>query len=209
MRLDPKASPSGLAVIVKADGRFIHAASWGVFDVAKYRKDDGLEWFLNALYRNAPGFLGWGKTLLPAALPYVPEKTDRLGSLPAAGTWTRLEVPFDSIGAAGKLLDGVAFLHEGGRVEWGRTTIESAGATEVIWGDRVGPDPAALKTTRIDVAGLKAGARIQVLFEDREIVARDGFFEDDFRGADLYQRFGGGSGYGDTPVALHVYVIPG
>jgi hypothetical protein len=50
---------------------------------------------------------------------------------------------------------------------------------------------------------------VRVLFEDREIKAADGFFLDDFRGQDLYQRFGGGptTGYGDTPVALHMYEI--
>jgi hypothetical protein len=43
----------------------------------------------------------------------------------------------------------------------------------------------------------------------REIKAADGFFIDDFRGQDLYQRFGGGptTGYGDTPVALRIYEI--
>ena len=37
----------------------------------------------------------------------------------------------------------------------------------------------------------------------------DGFFVDDFRGQGLYQRFGGGptTGYGDTPVAVHIYEI--
>ena len=49
----------------------------------------------------------------------------------------------------------------------------------------------------------------RVLFEDRELVADDGSFADDFRGIDLYQRFGGqGTGYGNAPVALHVYEIP-
>lgn len=49
---------------------------------------------------------------------------------------------------------------------------------------------------------------MRVLFEDREITAADGFV-DDFRGQDLYQRFGGGPtlGYGDAPVALHVYEV--
>jgi hypothetical protein len=39
--------------------------------------------------------------------------------------------------------------------------------------------------------------------------AADGFFVDAFRGRDLYQRFGGGPklGYGDAPVALHLYEI--
>jgi hypothetical protein len=37
--------------------------------------------------------------------------------------------------------------------------------------------------------------------------AANGFFIDDFRGQDLYQRYGGGygTGYGDGPVALHLY----
>jgi hypothetical protein len=49
-----------------------------------------------------------------------------------------------------------------------------------------------------------------VLFEDREIVADEGSFVDDFRGVDLYQRYGGErSGYGNAPVALHVYELPG
>jgi hypothetical protein len=50
---------------------------------------------------------------------------------------------------------------------------------------------------------------VHVLFEDRELKAADGFFVDDFRGQDLYQRCGCGptTGYGDTPVAVHIYEI--
>jgi hypothetical protein len=60
------------------------------------------------------------------------------------------------------------------------------------------------------VPGLKAGTKVRVVFEDREIAAGDGHFVDDFRGRDLYERFGGGpyAGYGDSPVALHVYEVP-
>lgn len=71
------------------------------------------------------------------------------------------------------------------------------------------PDPAKLEKTRITVAGLKKGTKIRVLFEDRELVAEDGFFVDDLRGVDLYQRYGGErSGYGNAPVALHAYELP-
>jgi len=50
---------------------------------------------------------------------------------------------------------------------------------------------------------------VRVLFEDRALTAADGSFVDDFRGRDLYQRFDGGPmlGYGDAPVALHLYEI--
>ena len=70
------------------------------------------------------------------------------------------------------------------------------------------PSAEQLAQTRISVAGLKAGTSIRVLFEDRTITAADGHFEDDFRGQDLYQRYGGAGGYGDTPVSLHVYELP-
>jgi hypothetical protein len=74
------------------------------------------------------------------------------------------------------------------------------------WLDADAP-PGALARTKIHVAGLKAGSKIRVLFEEGELTAAKGFFTDDFRGQDLYQRYGGGfwTGYGDTPVALHIY----
>ena len=63
-------------------------------------------------------------------------------------------------------------------------------------------DPAALEKTKVFVAGLKKGTKVRVLFEDREIVAADGFFVDDFRGVDLYQRYGGErTGYLNLAVA--------
>jgi len=208
--LDPQSPPQTLAVLAKVDGRFTHVASWGPFDVTRFRKEPALDWFLRSLYRHANGFLGWGKDLLNAALPYVPEQASGIGDLPTAGTWTKLEIPLHAIGSAGGLLDGVAFIHDGGRVHWGRTTIEEGASIDVLWGDTMGPNPAALGSTRIDVAGLKAGTKIKVLFEDREIVAGPGYFTDDFRGKDMYQRFGGGpgAGYGNDPVALHIYEIP-
>ena len=66
-----------------------------------------------------------------------------------------------------------------------------------------------LARTRIAIDGLKSETRVRVLFEDRELKAADAFFIDDFRGQDLYQRFGGEptTGYGDTPVAVHIYEI--
>ncbi len=132
-----------------------------------------------------------------------------MGPLPAAGEWFNLQVPLDRIGAAGKLIDGVAFLHEGGQVEWGRTVlVDPDGGESLVWGDFLGPPPEQLARTTIHVPGLKAGTKVRVLFEDRELTAGDGQFVDDFRGQDLYQRFGG-MGYGSEPVALHLYEIPG
>lgn len=195
---------------MKADGRFTHLASWGAFDVGRFRSGPGLEWFLHSFYRHADGFLGWGKDLLNAALPYVPRDARSMGDVPRPGEWTKLEVDLSDIGIGNELVDGIGFVHDGGRVLWGETTIENGSTLQTLWGDSMGPPSANLATTRIEVSGLRAGARIKVLFEDREIVAGAGYFVDDFRGQDLYQRFGGGPGvgYGNEPVALHIYEIP-
>jgi hypothetical protein len=130
-----------------------------------------------------------------------------MGELPKAGKWMRLEVPLEKIGATGVLLDGVGFLHEGGVSQWGRTSLLDAdGKEHIVWGDQIGLPAKSLEGVRFAVDGLKAGTKIRVAFEDRELVAGDGQFTDDFRGRDLYERFGGGpyAGYGDTPVALLV-----
>jgi hypothetical protein len=209
VRLDPRAPPRNLVVLVKTDGRWRHAAAWGKFDVNSLRKDARLAyWFLHSFYHNAYGFLGWDAKLVDKALGYIPSEAADQGALPAAGEWVKLEVPLAKLGAAGAPLDGIGFLHEGGRTWWGRTSlVDPEGNETVIWGDSLGPVASRLAKTRIRVAGLKAGTKVRVLFEDRELTAADGYFMDDFRGQDLYQRFGG-LGYGSEPVALHVYEVP-
>ena len=81
------------------------------------------------------------------------------------------------------------------------------GTEQVVFGDHEDrPAPELLAKTKITVEGLRKGTKVRVVFEDREIIADDGSFTDDFRGQDLYQRFGGlGTGYGNAPVALHIY----
>jgi hypothetical protein len=211
VRLDQQAVPRNLVILAKTDGRWTHAASWGKFDVTPLRKDPKLGfWFLTGFYRHARGFLGWDETLVPKALDYIPDTAADMGALPAAGDWVKLEVPLEKIGATEGLLDGVAFLHEAGRVRWGHTLLVAPDGTEtLVWGDEVGLPAGQRAKVRVNVAGLKAGTKVRVLFEDRELTAGDGHFVDDFRGQDLYQRFGGGpgTGYGDTPVALHIYEI--
>jgi hypothetical protein len=213
VRIAGAGAPPGVAIVAKADGRWIHVATWGVVDVAGWRHDLPFAlWFVRAFYRHAAGFLGWDlKKTIERAGEYVPERGVDVGARPAVDQWVKLEVPLERIGAAEKLLDGVAFLHTGGRVAWGRTSIlDPRGVETLVWGDSIEIPPDTLARTRIHVNGLVAGTRVRVLFEDREIVAADGHFEDDFRGEDLYQRFGGGYGvgYGDGPVALHVYELP-
>lgn len=213
IRLNDKERPENLVAIVKANGRWIHAASWGKFDPSSWTSDNEKSlWFLRSFYRHAYGFLGWGGTLLKEGKQYMPHSTLPMGDLPQSGN-VELTVPLDKIGIkADLLIDGIGFAHQGGRVEWGETAlVDAAGQKTVIWGDTLEHPPEILAKTRISVPGLAKGAKVRVLFEDREITAEEGWFRDDFRGQDLYQRFGGGYsvGYGNGPVALHIYEIPG
>jgi hypothetical protein len=211
VKLDAAAPPKDIVVLAKADGRWTHAAGWGLVNLAPLRKDPTTAyWFLNSFYRHAKGFLGWGMELLPKSLEYIPERASDSGALPKPGEWIKLEVPLDKIGAAEKLLDGVGFLHEGGKVLWSPTSLVAPDGQEtIVWGDSVELPADALKNVKVRVPGLLKGSKVRVLFEDRELRADDGFFVDDFRGQDLYQRYGGGfgTGYGDAPVALHLYEI--
>ena len=212
IKLDPYAKSKGLLILAKTDGRWTHAASWGKVDLASLRSDPKTAyWFLNSFYRHAKGFLGWGNDLVAKSLEYIPDKTAEMGEMPKPGpTWIKLEFPLEQIGAADKLLDGVGFLHDGGKVRWGRTSLVTPnGAETILFGDDVQLPTKQLASTKLYVNGLKAGTRIRVLFEDREVVANAGWFADDFRGQDLYQRYGGGTGYTNAPVALHLYEIAG
>jgi hypothetical protein len=212
VKLDAKNPPKNLVALVKVDGRWTHAVSWGAFDSAPLRKDNAKAfWFLRTFYRHARGFLGWGDKVSPEAMQFVPDKLTSMGELPKAGEWVKLEVPLDKLNANGKLLDGVGFLHDGGRVWWSNTLLTHVdiGATTVFGDYEDRPDPAKLEKAKFTVAGLKKGTKIRVLFEDREISAEDGYFVDSFRGVDLYQRYGGErSGYGNAPVAVHAYEFP-
>jgi hypothetical protein len=211
VKLDAGALPKNLVAMVKADGRWTHAAAWGAFDPAALRTDNARAfWFLRTFYRHARGFLGWGDKVPPYALAFLPAAAKPMGALPRPGRWVKLELPLEQVGAAGKPVDGVGFLHDGGRAWWARSALVAPGGKEtVVFGDHEDrPDPALLAKTKFRVAGLKKGAKVRVLFEDRTLVTDDGFFVDDFRGVDLYQRYGGErSGYGNAPVALHIYEI--
>jgi len=210
VKLDPKAPPDNLVLFVKTQGRWNGAAAWGKFDIAPLRSDPKLaSAFLHAFYRNWAGFIGWDEKLLGKALPYIPDQAAAMGPLPAAGNWVKLDVPLETLAPVGAVLDGVACANQGGGVQWGQTAISLPdGQEQVLIGDSLVLPPEQLAKVKLSVPGLKPGTKVRVVFEDRELVASDGFFTDDFRGADLYQRHGGRDGYGIGPVALHVYEVP-
>ena len=183
VKLDDKDVTDGFALLVKGDGRWTHAAGWGKVELSKLKDPKTAYWFLNTFYRHAKGFLGWGTDLVPKALEFVPSDPLKPQALPAAGKWVQLEVPLKALGVEGKLVDGVGFLHAKGRITWGKTSIVTPDGEEtVMLGDDVALPPERLESVRIQVKGLKKGTRVRVLFEDREITAEEGFFQDDFRG---------------------------
>jgi hypothetical protein len=210
VRLDPRATPRSIALLVKIDGRWSSAATWGGFDLESRRADPLFGyWFLRRFHRNAVGFIGYGGKGLATSLGYLPRREAAMGPLPAAGEWVKLEAPLAALSAVDRPIEGVGFLHDGGRAFWGHTSLAGTNGEEtILWGDSLGLPSQELERVRIDVDGLEAGTPIRVLFEDREIRSSRGFFIDDFRGQDLYQRYGGRDGYGGTPVALHLYEIP-
>ncbi len=53
----------------------------------------------------------------------------RVGALPAAGQWVRLEVPASSVGLAGKSVTGMAFSAYNGRVTWDNAGTSAQGTT--------------------------------------------------------------------------------
>ncbi len=210
VKIDAASPSKGVALVARSDSRWSAMASWGETGLGVLRDDPSLDyWFLRRFYRNAVGFIGYKSEGMGRSLGYVPQAFRDVGRLPPPGQWTKLEVPLDALVDRGKTFDGIGFVQRGGRVSWGRTSVVSSDGTEtVLWGDGLGESPERLARVRIRVAGLRQGATVRVLFEDRSITAADGYFEDDFRGEDLYQRYGGADGYGDTPVALHVYEVP-
>ena len=80
MRLDGKRLPDNVVLLVKADGRWTQAASWGKFDPTPFRKDRKQQsWFLESFYNDARGFLGWGDDLLDKARSLRPDALGRDG----------------------------------------------------------------------------------------------------------------------------------
>lgn len=82
-RLDPKAPSKNLLALVKADGRWTHAAYWGSNPLPLIRSINQIAfWFLRTFYRHSPGFLGWGNTAPPHAFEYLPAAAADMGTPP-------------------------------------------------------------------------------------------------------------------------------
>ncbi|HOP96447.1 MAG TPA: glycoside hydrolase family 9 protein [Verrucomicrobiota bacterium] len=87
------------------------------------------------------------------------ESKRRMGDLPAAGQWVRLEVPAAQVGLEGRSVTGVAFTLFGGRATWdcvGKKSSSSSsdggsGSGDFSWVDDALPAGAVAETTGGDV----------------------------------------------------------
>ena len=192
--------PRGIYLLAEGDGNWNHIAYWGesLYDLfAKSFGEDELElnprfWLAAHLYNMAWGTHFTGDIMMPNVFPE--SCFQRMGDLPPGGKWTELEVPTERIGLTGKLLAGCCFMEYGGSPLWDRTALltKTGQVRKVLCDDSVGIPKPELSSVRFSVPGLKAGTRVTVMFEGREIVAQDGFFVDSFEGIDGYGETSGG-----------------
>jgi hypothetical protein len=203
--LPPGSAVEHVTLMVRANGLWRHHAVWGTFD-HRHFTDSGVRlWMALDMHQMSWGSLGLGfcgpegHSPHNAALlrdTFTAEQFRRLGDLPKAGAWVRLEVPAERLGLEGKCVDGFAFVSKGAKVWWERTLLVRGGTERVLCDGSAGIHLEALKRVRFAVRGLKAGTRVKVCFEERDIVARDGYFEDDLSGEPGYQNLWVGL-YGD------------
>lgn len=256
--IDPQDTPEWVGVAVRGDGRFAHNAVLGKFDFAAFRAARGNLLMFSELnhsvwhevnyvmddetYTRAVKVMGkpWADNIKKHAdlgrakvdkLIYQAAHFQNHGPLPAAGEWHRIEIDAARAGLVGKLVDGFAYMTKDGHAMWDHSVLERNGeVVRVFCEDSVGIDRAELAGVRINVPGLKAGTKVRVLFEGREIVADDEGFSDAFTGTDTYgyesrgpdgDLFGfvrdpdrelarmmpSGVGYNYGPTVVHIYEI--
>jgi len=194
-----------LILMVRGNGDWEHHAVWGEFDHRAFTDSGVRLWLAKDMHQMSWGTLGIGfcgpeghdrhhPELL--AHTFTREQFHRLGDLPPPGAWATLEVPVEQLGLAGKVVDGFGFVSKGAKAWWGRTVLVRDGEETPLCDGSVGIPPSQLARVRFNVEGLRAGTPVRVCFEEREIVAGDGYFEDDLSGEPGYENLWVGL-YGD------------
>ena len=202
--------PSGakvdsLMLMPRQNGEWRSHAVWGKFDHQQFTDSGVRMWMAKDMHQFSWGSLAIGfcgpeghDPKNPKLLQYTftADQFHQLGDVPAAGKWVRLEAPVEQLGLVGKVVDGFGFVSKGAKVRWERTLLVRGGKEIPLCDGSVGIPPEALAKVRYSVEGLKAGTKVKVCFENREITAADGYFEDDLSGEPGYQNLYMGL-YGD------------
>ncbi len=230
--LDPKADPSTVSWGVRGDARWDFNGYWGKkFDFKKWRNESINHWFAGELL---PGTwqMYWAydqRTKNWFADNVMSPNTFKVsGKKPAKGEWVKLKMKAGELGLVGKQVDGMFFLSKDGEAWWDRTAIVRGDKEIVLCDDTAGHARDELANVKFSVPWAKDGTRVKVLFEERELVVKDGSFVDDFRGVDTYLGVRGGAvadaigwhalgtkllaqtlGYvtPNAPVEVHIYEI--
>ena len=194
-----------LILMACGDAEWRHHAVWGNFDHQELTDGGVRLWLAKDMHQMAWGSIGIGfcgpqghDIKHPKLLEYTFTQPQfrKIGALPTAGKWARLEVPVETIGLDGMVVDGFGFVSKGAKVWWERTILVQDGKETVLCDGSAGIPPEQLARVRFNVAGLTAGTKIKVCFEERDLIAQDGYFEDDLSGRPGYRNMWVGL-YGD------------
>lgn len=190
-----------LILMVRGNGDWMYQATWGDFNHKEFTEGGARLWIAKDMHQMFWGTLTtWGDNdpMNANLLKYVftENQFHKIGTLPEKGKWVGLEIPVEKLGLEGKVIDGFGFVSKGDNAWWERTVIVQDGKENVLLDGSVGVSPENLKNVKFYVDGLKAGARVKVHFDEREIIAKDGYFEDDLSGEPGYQNLWVGI-YGD------------
>lgn len=194
-----------LMLMIEGNGEWNYNAVWGKFDFQQFSDSKIRFRLLQELHRWLWSSIGGAKisrALFGQELYEATFERDFLrrqdffdmGTVPAAGKWVELSVPVEKLGLVGKVCTGFEFVSKGARVWWDATVVRRGeDHTIVLCDDELGTGAAGLAKVRFRGRGLKPGAKIEDVFEDRELtVNSDGNFFDDFRGENIYDIIGDG-----------------
>lgn len=196
VHIPAEAKVQHLALMVRGNGAWRHHAVWGDFDHKKFTDSGVRLWIAKDMHQMSWGTIDIGfcgpeghTANHPKLLEhtFTAEQYHKLGALPKAGGWVRLEVPVEELGLVGKVVDGFGFVNQGDKMWWERTLIVHNGQEQVLCDGSVGAPPLSLKKVRFNVEGLRARTPIKVAFEEREILSNEGYFEDDLSGEEGYR----------------------
>jgi hypothetical protein len=204
--LVPKAAKvDHLILMASGNGEWRYHATWGKFDHQEFTDSGVRLWMAKDMHQMSWGTIGIGfcgpeghDPKNPALLQhtFTEQQFHRMGESPKPGVWTRLEVPVEALGLDGMMVDGFGFVSKGAKVWWERTLLVQDGKETVLCDGSAGIPPDQLAKVRFNVDGLKAGTKVKVCFEERDIVSQDGYFEDDLSGEPGYRNMWVGL-YGD------------
>lgn len=195
--LDPKNTPKSITWGVRGDAKWDFNAHYGqAYDFKKWRAEYINFWLAGELLAGT-WQIDWqynDSTRDWFADNIMNEKSFRVkGELPKPGTWTRLEVSAEELGLVGQQIDGFMFIAKDGDSRWTNSLVIRGDKEITFCGQTLGPSAADLAAVKISVPWAPDGTKVKVLFEERELVVKDGAFIDDFTGEDIFQTVRGGA----------------